>query len=215
MSLEPDEAGVDEWRVVGFETLLDAIESRRRRTGPLIVAIDGRSASGKSTLAGRLAGALPDAAVVHTDDLAWHEPLFEWAHLLRDGILRPARDGGGVSFTPPVWRERGRQGAIEAPASTRTLVIEGVGAAHRSTADLIDLRIWVQSDRLLAEQRGLARDIAAGENGDPEASRAFWREWDKAECRYLAEDRPWERADLIVAGTPLQPLPDGTIALGR
>lgn len=213
MGLEPAEPGVEQWQLVPIEVLLDTIEARRGREAPVIVAIDGRSASGKSTLAGRLADRLPEAVVVHTDDLAWNEPLFQWQHLLRDGILRPARAGGGVTYTPPAWRERGRPGAIDVPATTRILLIEGVGAGHAGTSGLADLVIWVQSDRNQAERRGLERDLASGVNGDAEATRAFWNLWDEAECRYLADDRPWERADLVVAGTSPQPLPEGIIAI--
>jgi hypothetical protein len=42
---------------------------------PRIVAVDGRGASGTSTLAARLHRQAPASAVVHTDDVAWHEPL--------------------------------------------------------------------------------------------------------------------------------------------
>ncbi len=38
---------------------------------PVVLAIDGRSSGGKTTLAGRLRGAVAGSAVVHTDDIAW------------------------------------------------------------------------------------------------------------------------------------------------
>lgn len=210
MTLEPSEPGVAEWTLAPFDALVAAILGR---PAPRIIAVDGRSASGKSTLGARLAEQLPDAALVHTDDLAWNEPFFAWGHLLREAVLRPARRGEAVSFTPPAWATHGRTGSIEVPAGVQTLIVEGVGASHVSTVGLVDLTIWVQSDRLVAERRGLARDIASGENGDAAATQAFWDEWDEAECRYLAEDRPWQRADLIVAGTTPVPLPEGTIAV--
>lgn len=213
MILEPGEPAVVEWRVLPLKEFRDAIEARRPVARPLIVAIDGRSAAGKSTLARNLAALFVDATIVHTDDLAWYEPLFEWSHLLREGILAPARGGDRVSFTPPAWSARGRQGSIELPAGVATLIVEGVGAAHASTARLVDVVIWVQSDRDEAERRGLERDIASGENGDEEATRAFWHEWGAAERDYLALDRPWERADFVVAGTPPYPVPDGMLAV--
>jgi hypothetical protein len=59
----------------------------------VIVAVDGRSAGGKTTTSGRIAATVPGATVVHTDDVAWYESFFGWAHLLRDGVLDPARRG--------------------------------------------------------------------------------------------------------------------------
>ena len=35
-----------------------------------VIAVDGRSASGKTTLAERIAGTAPHSTVVHTDDIA-------------------------------------------------------------------------------------------------------------------------------------------------
>lgn len=91
---------------------------------------------------------------MHTDDVAWHHPFFGWTELLADGVLRPARDGLAVSYRPPAWDERGRLGAIEVPAGTHWLVVEGVGAGRRELAGLLDAILWVQTDVEAAEQRG-------------------------------------------------------------
>ena len=53
---------------------------------------------------------------------------------------------------------------------------------------------WVQTDRALAWARGLARD------GGDSAQEAFWHEWEAEEQPFLAADRPWERADVVVDG---------------
>ena len=44
--------------------------------------------------------------------------------------------------------------------------------------------------------RGITRD-----GGDAAAS-AFWDEWMAQEFPFVADQRPWERADFIVTGTP-------------
>src|SRR5262245_30375777 len=49
-------------------------ESRRA----VIVAIDGRSNSAKTSLAARLAQAVPRSVVIHTDDIAWEHSRFGW-----------------------------------------------------------------------------------------------------------------------------------------
>ena len=162
---------------------------------PLVAAVDGRSASGKSTFATRLAGAVPGAHVVHTDDVAWWQGFFDWADLLRSGILEPVRAGTAVAFTPPAWTERGRPGAIVVPAGVSLLVVEGVGAGRRELADLVDVTIWVQSETQVREAREAAR-IAAGE-----VTATLVEEWQRAELPFLAEQRTWERADHVVAGS--------------
>ncbi|HEY0813850.1 MAG TPA: hypothetical protein VGE11_11285 [Pseudonocardia sp.] len=157
---------------------------------PRVLAVDGRSGSGKSTLVARIVAAVPGAAVVHTDDVAWHHDFFDWADLLAEGVLQPWRDGLGVAYRPPAWDARGRAGAIMAAADAPLLVVEGVGAGRRALAPLVDAMIWVQTDRATATRRGLERD------GDV----AFWDEWEARERPFLAADRPWERADLVVSG---------------
>jgi hypothetical protein len=179
---------------------------------PRIVAIDGRGAAGKSTLAARLQQLVPASAVVHTDDLAWHEPLFAWGHLLAEGVLRPLRAGRALGFRPPQWAPRGRDGMIEVPAGLDLVLIEGTGASHREHQDLIDATVWVQSDLAVSERRGIARDIAQGVNGDAVEATAFWHAWMAEELAFFARQRPWERADVIVNGTPGPDLgPDGIL----
>lgn len=82
---------------------------------PRIVAVNGRGAAGKSTLAARLTHAVPASAVVHTDDLAWNEPFFAWGHLLT-AVLEPLQDGQSVQPRPPgvdvQWSPRGESGAV-------------------------------------------------------------------------------------------------------
>lgn len=183
--------------------------------GRRVLAVDGRGGAGKSTLAGRLAAALPDAAVVGTDDIAWNHSIFGWADALVDGVLRPFRAGSAVSYRPPGWVRHGREGAVEVADSVRLLIIEGVGASRREVTEWLDASCWVQSDFAEAERVGIARDIASGVNGDAEATVAFWHTWMAEELPFFARDRPWERADLILAGTSTEPPPDDMVAVGQ
>jgi hypothetical protein len=91
-------------------------EDRTAGHRPVVLAVDGRSSSGKTTLAARLQGVVAGTAVVHTNDIAWWHSRFDWADLLIDGILIPAHAGQPVSFRPPRWDEHHRHGAIEVAA---------------------------------------------------------------------------------------------------
>ena len=166
---------------------------------PAVVAVDGRSGSGKTTVSERICAAVPASAVLCTDDVAWNHSMFGWADLLVDGILRPVHRGEPVSFRPPAWRERSRKGAIEVPAGCEMVIVEGVGAARRELMALVDVVVWVQSDMAEAERRGIERD------GGDEAAVSFWHLWMAEELPFLVQERPWERAAFIVAGTPLLP----------
>lgn len=213
--LPPGEPAVASWRVVGVPALAELLAAGvgAVRGRPRIVAVDGRSASGKSTLAVRLLRAVPRSAVVHTDDLAWHEPLYAWGDLLAEGVLRPLRAGRSLAYRPPQWDARDRGGAITVPAGLDLVVVEGTGASHREHADLIDATVWVQSDLAEAERRGIARDVEEGVNGGPAEATAFWHAWMAAELRFFDVQRPWERADVVVNGTPDRGLADDEVEI--
>jgi energy-coupling factor transporter ATP-binding protein EcfA2 len=165
-------------------------EHVRTLESPTIVAIDGRSGSGKTTFANRLSSAL-NASVVHTDDVAWHHSFFDWWEVLIENILEPFKAGKSVDWKPEIWTARGRDGSIVVPAAP-VFILEGVSSTRLEYRHWIDVPIWIETDSLIAEQRGLARD--------GEAERDFWFEWQAAERPLLEKDQPWTRAKLIVDG---------------
>jgi len=196
MRLRIDEPSGAPWQAVPLGSAVDALLRRER---PVMVAVDGRSASGKTTLSGRIAALVRHSAVVHTDDVAWSHSIFGWADLLCDGILTPARRGVAITYRPPAWQAKGRTGSIDVAAGVDLLVVEGVGVARAELAPLFDIVVWVQSDEDEIDRRN-ARRIAAGE-----ISGSLFDMWMAEEIPFLAAERPWERADLVVAGT--SPIP--------
>ena len=173
---------------------------------PVVLAVDGRSNAGKTTLAARICGAVPGSVVVHTDDIAWEHSRFGWADPLTDGILVPARQGRAVSYRPPRWAEHGREGSINVPAGCPLLVIEGDGAGRREVGHLIDALIWVQSDEREAGRRALARAVHGNANDSAnmpaDGSPSDEAGWMAEEIPFNTAQRTWERADLTVCGTP-------------
>lgn len=214
MLLPEGEPAVERWQAVGRDAFVDLVQQVADPPvgRPLVVAVDGRGAAGKSTLADWLHAAVPASAVVHTDDLAWCEPFFGWGHLLRQ-VLEPLHRGDAVHLRPPAWEAHGRAGSVDVPAGLELVVVEGVGASPRDLAGLVDVTVWVQSDAAEAERRGIARDLAQGVNGDHAQTVAFWHEWMGHELPFVARQRPWERAALVVAGTEVLPLGDGQLAV--
>jgi hypothetical protein len=99
--------------------------------GRRIVAVDGRGAAGKSTFAARLARALGDVPVVHTDDYAGRAGRGWWA-LLEEEFLGPAPPG--------------------------TYVLEGVSSSRRAITDRLAYAVWMHVPTGPRLARGIARD---------------------------------------------------------
>ena len=217
MALPPEEPHFDGWEVQAIETFVQAIQNRfpKSEKGPVVIAIDGRGGNGKSTLAALIGKVVVDAVVVHTDDIPssgnWlgtdrHSPpvpdssvrsLFDWTERLLQNVLEPARAGQPVQYRPPAWEDWTRvEGAIRIPIGCPMLIVEGVGAARRELMHVVDAVIWVQSDVEQAQARGITRD-----GGDAGAT-ALWETWNAQEFPFLADQKPWERADFVVCGTP-------------
>lgn len=209
MNLGPGEPAAGPWRVEALADFAAAVTATGGR--PRIVAVDGRGGGGKSSLAERLRAVTPGSVVVHTDDVAWHHSRFGWADLMADGILLPLRAGQDVSFRPPAWAGRGRDGSIDVPAGATVVFVEGVGASRRELTHLIDTAVWVQSDADEALRRALVRDMAR-DGTDLVTARREWDAWEVEEVPFLQADRPWDRARFVVAGTPeLDHRPDSEV----
>ncbi len=201
MNLVPSEPSAAPWRVLPIRDFVDLVVDVEAVTynRPWILAVDGRSGGGKTTVADLLHRCVPNSAVVHTDDVAWHHSFFDWSNLLIGGILKPLRSGSVVHYQPPGWQTHGRPGAIEVAAGLDLVIVEGVGAGRTEVMPWIDRSIWVQSDLDEAERRGIARD------GGTQEAKDFWHEWMSQEFDFFQHQRPWERATAIVNGTPTQP----------
>ena len=190
------------WRVAPLDELLDRLPTGSRR------AAGGgggeRSQLQRQDHAGRAVGGGParDAAVLHTDDLAWHRGVFNWDELLRDEVLPVVRAGEPLDYRPPDWQARGRTDSITLPAGLALLLVEGVGASQASVRDHYDLVIWVETEEPTRSARDVVRLAAGG------MSAASFESWMAEENAYttpgtaLGVRRP---ADLRRRVDPLRP----------
>ncbi|MEM6430507.1 MAG: hypothetical protein AAF708_14795, partial [Deinococcota bacterium] len=199
MNLYSEELNFAPWKHIALHNFVADLIMERSRTGVFVIAIDGRSGGGKSTMASVLAGFLPDALVIHTDDIAWHHSFFDWQDVLIEHVLKPLSAHGAVSYQPEAWKHHGREGAIEVPSTSKFVILEGVGAGRRELGRYINKLIWVQSDYIQARLQGIARD------GGGTKVEAFWDEWLASERPFLAHQQPWLRADKVVLGVAEQP----------
>ncbi len=159
-----------------------------------LVCVDGPAGSGKTTFAGRLAGALgDDAELVHMDDLYAGWTLTGSIARLAAGVLRPLSEGAPGAYHRFDWHADRFDASPVPVRPAPVLLVEGCGSAPRRLDPWATLRVWVEAPAPLRLERGLARDGVA--------MTAHWRRWGATEAAEFAREDTRRRADLRVDGT--------------
>jgi energy-coupling factor transporter ATP-binding protein EcfA2 len=179
------------------------VEVVRRAPAPggacRVVAIDGRSGSGKSTFADTLARLLgkpgPAVPVVRMDALypGW-DGLEAGVDRLVSGILTPLALGRAGRLQRYDWVHRRDGPVVEVPAAP-LLVVEGCGSGARRCAP--SLLVWLAAPEAARYERAMARD------GD--TFRRYWQRWADQEATHYARERTSARADAIIDGLTWKP----------
>lgn len=202
----PDPPGADPRHLTAALAL---VATARPRCGDvLVVAVDGPSGAGKTTLAEALAQALRDRRhapeLVHLDDLipGW-DGLAAAAGLLDTQVLAPLARGEDAAYRSWDWHES-RWGAMVSVSWTPLLVVEGCGSSVRPAGDRAAVRIWVEAPTAVRMARGIARDR--------EAYRRHWERWAAQERALFAADGTRARADLRVDTSPPSTPPPTAVA---
>lgn len=179
-----------------------AAEVHRRSEGRprVLVGVDGPGASGKSTLAGLLANAMPDTAVVHVDDFYLPNkqqgsragqvaPHFDWPRLAQQVVV-PGATGGPLRYQRYDWDSDTLAEWIEVGPGV-PVIVEGVYCLERQLRADYTYKVFCRAERAIRLRRGLDRD--------GEQARGMWvDEWMPAEDAYAERDRPEDAADLVV-----------------
>lgn len=161
--------------------------TRRPVPGGPVLLLDGRSGTGKTTLAARIAR-LVGGSVVHLDDLypGWGG-LRAGSDYATAHVLEPLAAG-----RTPAWRRwdwhAGRRAETHRSTVGAPLVLEGCGALSRANRALADLAVWLELDERARRARALARD------GDD----SWWDGWRAEEDAFIRREDPRSLADLVV-----------------
>ncbi|QDY89913.1 aminodeoxychorismate synthase component I [Arthrobacter sp. UKPF54-2] len=160
---------------------------------PVIIAIDGRSGAGKTTLAIELAARLREhhkVSLFHLEDIypGWNG-LAAGIDRYAATVLAPLRRGEAARWVSWDW-ERHYDGETRLTQPAEIVLVEGVGAAAAAAAPYLDAVIWADSPDEDRQTRALARD---GESYGP-----YWEQWARQEDEWLAADNVPSRADVRV-----------------
>jgi uridine kinase len=166
------------------------------------ICIDGRGASGKTTLADFLGANLDGFTVVHGDDyfephddpITWgdfNEPRFD------TDVLSPVRAGDHDIALRPFDFPSGHIGAEQLLTIREGVLVERWFGMSLNV--LWDITIWVHTPAEICLERGLRRPgaVALGER-----ARLAWETvWQPREERYIQATAPVGAADYVADGT--------------
>lgn len=171
---------------------------------PNLIAIDGHSAAGKTTLAEALAVRFSDATIVHMDDFyrvmdeeeraaldgaGGYAHYYDWQRL-EEQVLKPLSEQREGHYQKYDWVAN-RLGAWNNVRATGIVLIEGCYAARPELAAYYDVILVVETPAAKRLQRQTER---------ADATREWLERWDKAERYYMEHYPPQRYADMVVAG---------------
>lgn len=166
-----------------------------------IVLIDGRAGSGKSTFARLLQDQVfqqtrQSPKVIHMDDLypGW-DGLAQGSLYLVEQILKPLKLAGKAQWQRWDWANNKRGGSDPGNGfrqfdGENLLIVEGCGSVTAQSAELADLTIWIEAERLTRKQRFEDRDRGIFSN--------FWTSWSIQEDEFFQEQNSEALCQLTV-----------------
>ncbi len=172
---------------------------RRRR---VIVAIDGRCGSGKTTLAAKLQKHL-HCSVFHMDDFFLRPEQRTEERFAAPGgnvdherflaeVLLPLRSGQVVTYRPFICAQQ-QLGEMVIAGSSRLAIVEGAYACHPDLWEYYDLRVFLTVDSETQMRRIEVR------NG-PEKAQQFRNRWIPFEEKYFKAFDIQTRCDMCING---------------
>lgn len=186
---------------------------------PVRVAVDGRTASGKTTFAEELAGTIRKAGrrVIRASVDGFHHPAVfrhRRGRLSADGYYEDARDlnairsllldplgpGGNRCYTTQTFDLQNDQPIkpkVEVAADDAVLIVDGTFLQRPELSPAWDFVIFLNVPEDEARRRGIIRDrLSLG--GEQATSELYCQRYGPAFSRYEFECKPVDRADAVI-----------------
>jgi|SRR3989344_7231735 len=206
ISVKYDQMEREKSQEEAVDKIVAAIEQKLAvREGPLLVSIDGRSGTGKTTL-GKAVAEKIGATFILGDDFYAGGTFKEWSKKtpkqkadfcidwkrIRKEALEPLLAGRSATWHPFNWQtNEGLADNTITAKPAKVIILDVVYAARPELADLIDFSVLLQVSEAARRIR-----IAKRESGS--FMKKWHKVWDDAEDYYFSQVRPPLSFDLVV-----------------
>ena len=186
-------------RFVPFLPLFAELD-RRLDEGEVLLAVEGGSASGKTTLGGLLEQ-IYGCALIHMDDFFLRPEQRCPERFAQVGgnvdrerflaeVLLPLSRGEAIRFRPFDCSTMTLADAVQVP-QRRLTVVEGAYSMHPELAEFYDLSVYLDLSDGLQRERILHRN-------SPQTAQMFFEKWIPLERVYFSETKIKERCDMVI-----------------
>ena len=186
-------------RFVPFLPLFAELD-RRLDEGEVLLAVEGGSASGKTTLGGLLEQ-IYGCALIHMDDFFLRPEQRCPERFAQVGgnvdrerflaeVLLPLSRGEAVRFRPFDCSTMTLADAVQVP-QRRLTVVEGAYSMHPELAEFYDFSVYLDLSDGLQRERILHRN-------SPQTAQMFFERWIPLERVYFSETKIKERCDMVI-----------------
>ena len=174
-----------------LDALVQQIHSLPPRAGGcVIIAIDGPSGGGKSTLSSQLAELIPAKLVAMEDIYHGWDSLEDSSRRIVDDVLTPLSKNQPGGFHLWDW-EKGIIAEHVAVTPAPFIIVEGVGSGTTAAADFTSFLIWVEAPEDQRYGRAMLRSADTYEG--------HWDQWAKQEREQFTREQTRSRADMIIS----------------
>ncbi|GMU19841.1 MAG: hypothetical protein AMXMBFR12_10320 [Candidatus Babeliales bacterium] len=188
-----------------LSTLLQALSTVQKKQ-PLLIGIDGRPGSGKTTVAIKLEEAL-HAQAIYLDEFfipqeQWPKdakpqfPFFYFRYQEFVEGVKALASGKPFSYFTYDWETNGLSKQVKVINPEGIIIVEGVSALNAELAPLYDKRIWVASDH--------TSEFAAIASRENEKNLDLWKNIYLPSVEIYCKQKPWQQADIIYAGRGIE-----------
>lgn len=189
---------------LSYEDIAREIVTRCEPGRVNLVAIDGHSGSGKSSVANRLASLLQAPIVAMDDFISWGD-LETWWPRFEEQVLQPLARGERGRYQCRDWESDYFGSSLKEWKTVDRapiILLEGCGSSRQAIAQQLTLVIWTDAPAEVCFARSLERD------GDRVQSE--WVDFRKIEEEFFYEDNTRWRAEVFIDTDPGIPYDEDT-----